>query len=360
MSIARIETITVKKRYREDLGDIKKLAASIESVGLLHPIVVTTDLTLIAGQRRLEACKLLGWSDIPVTTINLDDIIQGEYAENSDRKDFGPTEIVAIKRALEPALKEAAQERMLSGKPGGNLPQGQTGKTRDKVAAFAGVSGRTIEKAEAVVKAAEEDQEKFGHLVEEMQKSGKVNSAYRKLKQEKDQQEVLSIKPVEGKYKTIVIDPPWDYEWLSLAGRAAPGYATMTHDELLALPVESWADDDAHIYIWTTNNFIARACDLMVAWGFQHKTVLTWVKPRIGLGSYFRNSTEHVLFGMRGELKTRSDSIATHFEAPVGEHSVKPDIFYSLVEKASYPTYLEAFCRTPREGWSAWGNIKSE
>jgi N6-adenosine-specific RNA methylase IME4 len=93
---------------------------------------------------------------------------------------------------------------------------------------------------------------------------------------------------------------------------------------------------------------MTRAVELMAHWGFQHKTILTWVKPRWGLGSYFRNSTEHVLFGVRGELRTRSDSIATHFEAPLGDHSEKPEIFYEIVRKASYDPYGEAFQRTTR------------
>lgn len=166
-----------------------------------------------------------------------------------------------------------------------------------------------------------------------------------------DEARVRSLVPRAGRYRTLVVDPPWDYEWLSLAGRAAPGYATMSHQELLALPVANWAEDNCHLYLWTTNNFMTRAVELMARWGFAHKTVLTWVKPRWGLGSYFRNSTEHVLFGVRGELRTRSDSIATHFEAPVGEHSAKPDIFYDIVRRASYEPYGEAFQREVRDGF---------
>jgi N6-adenosine-specific RNA methylase IME4 len=164
----------------------------------------------------------------------------------------------------------------------------------------------------------------------------------------KDEQRIQSISPINGKFRTIVIDPPWDYEWLSLAGRAAPGYATMSHEQLLGLDVAQWAEDNCHIYLWTTNNFVSRGPELMAKWGFQHKTVLTWVKPKFGLGSYFRNSTEHVLFGVRGELRTRSDSIATHFEAPLGEHSEKPEEFYDIVRKASYEPYGEVFQRTAR------------
>jgi len=183
-------------------------------------------------------------------------------------------------------------------------------------------------------------------------KRNEASAETRKESKEADERRIMSIAPVEGKYKTIVMDPPWDYEWLSLAGRAQPGYATMTHDELLALDVPAWADDDCHLYLWTTNNFMTRAVDLMAHWGFQHKTVLTWVKPKFGLGSYFRNSTEHVLFGIRGDFGTRADNIATHFEAPLGGHSEKPDIFYDIVERASYPPFGEVFQRHVREAFT--------
>lgn len=170
-----------------------------------------------------------------------------------------------------------------------------------------------------------------------------------------DEARVRSLVPRPGRHRTLVVDPPWDYEWLSIAGRATPGYATMTHEQLLALDVAQWAEDDCHLYLWTTNNFMTRAVELMARWGFAHKTVLTWVKKtvtgkdKIGLGSYFRNSTEHVLFGVRGDLKTRSDSILTHFEAPVGdEHSEKPERFYEIVRAASYEPYGEIFQREPR------------
>ena len=345
--------IVIGERHRKDLGDVEALAASIREVGLLHPVVVTPDNVLIAGERRLEACKRLGWSDVPVTVVSLEEIVRGEFAENAIRKDFLPTEIEAIRRAMLPKEQEAARQRQAAHlKQGDERPVVETfhdgGKTRDKIGAFAGVSGRTVEKIAAVVEAAEREPERYAPLVEEMDRTGKVNGAYRKLRQAKDEQRIVGLAPVQGKHRTLVIDPPWDYEWLSVAGRAAPGYATMSHDELKAMNVAAWAEDNCHLYLWTTNNFMTRAVELMALWGFQHKTVLTWVKPRWGLGSYFRNSTEHVLFGVRGELRTRSDSIATHFEAPTTEHSAKPDIFYDIVRQASYPPYGEAFQRAER------------
>jgi N6-adenosine-specific RNA methylase IME4 len=342
----KISDIITGQRHRKNFGDVKSLATSIESVGLLHPIVVDAHGVLIAGERRIEAFKLLGRDEIPATTVDLEDITRGEVAENYARKDFAPSEMVAIRRALEPQERQAAAQRMKSGKPSENF---SGGNAIDKVAEFTGVSRPTLDKATAVVEAAEADPEKFGHLVEQMDRTGKVTGAYRKVRMANDEARIMNVKPVVGRHRTIVMDPPWDYDWLSLAGRAAPGYATMPLEEIADLPVSEWADDPCHLYLWTTNNFMGEACKLVSGWGFQHRTLLTWVKPRWGLGSYFRNSTEHVLFSTRGKTTTRRDDVATHFEAPVTEHSVKPDVFYEIVEKMSYPPYGEAFQRQDRE-----------
>jgi N6-adenosine-specific RNA methylase IME4 len=89
----------------------------------------------------------------------------------------------------------------------------------------------------------------------------------------------------------------------------------------------------------------------MAKWGFRHNTVLTWAKPKFGLGTHFRGQTEHVIFGIRGSLAARSNSISTLFEAPAGKHSEKPEKFYEVVRAASYPPYGEAFQREARPGF---------
>lgn len=178
------------------------------------------------------------------------------------------------------------------------------------------------------------------------------------IAKKRDEARVKALEPAPGRYRTLVIDPAWDYDWLSVAGRAKPGYAMQSHEELMALDVRSWADERAgcHLYLWTTNNFSGRAHELMKQWGFEHRTIITWIKPPpFGLGSYFRNSTEHVLFGTLGDTTTRpvSASIPTHFEAPRGEHSEKPEEFYDIVRKASYPPYGEANQRKPRPDFTS-------
>jgi hypothetical protein len=145
-----VGSIVVRDRHRQDLGDIDGLAKNIAEVGLLHPVVVTPDIVLIAGARRLAACKQLGWDEIPVTVVKLAEIVRGEFAENTQRKDWTPSEMVAIKRAIEPLMKAQAAERIKVGRPPlGKFPEGETGRAADKVAAFVGKDRRTVENAEA-------------------------------------------------------------------------------------------------------------------------------------------------------------------------------------------------------------------
>jgi ParB-like chromosome segregation protein Spo0J len=184
-----IADIKVGTRHRKDMGDIAALARNISEIGLLHPIVVTPDGTLIVGGRRLAAYKQLGRTDIPVTVVDIAEIARGELAENFHRKDFLPTEIDAIRRALAPIEEAAAKERMSQGGKVGKISTpSDAGKTRDKIGAFVGISGRTVEKIAAVVDAAEAEPAKFGHLVDEMDASGKADRAYQQLKVERQRE----------------------------------------------------------------------------------------------------------------------------------------------------------------------------
>jgi N6-adenosine-specific RNA methylase IME4 len=363
MAKLAINQINVRNRYRKNLGNIESLAASIKELGLLHPIVVRPDGRLIAGERRLAACKRLGWKTVPVTYVDLKEVVRGEFAENAFRKDFLPSEIEAIRRAIEPYERAAAKERQrkhAGTAPGRRKHSGQVspsdGRSRDRIGAFAGISGRSLAKIQAIVEAAERNPRRFGPLVAQMDRNGRIDGAYRKLQRMKDEEQRLAVKPLRGKFRTLCIDPPWDYTGLSIPERARPTYATMSQKELLALPVGSWAEEEAHLYLWSTNADLPDAFELMERWKFKYITTLTWIKPTFGLGSYFRTTTEHVLFGVRGRLLTRVRNIGTHFTAPKTYHSAKPDLFYQMVEQVSYPPCLDVFARKRRRGWTVWGN----
>ena len=171
------------------------------------------------------------------------------------------------------------------------------------------------------------------------------------------------------RYRTIVVDPPWEYrqKFAGPTGQfshrrgsqpkgAVARYACMDQAALLSLPINEWSETDAHIYLWVTNAFIEDGFGLLREWGFKYKTALTWVKSRIGMGFYFRNTTEHVLFGVKGSLRCLRRDVPTHLIAPRGRHSEKPAAFYDMVETMSPGPYLDVFARVHRFNWDAWGN----
>jgi N6-adenosine-specific RNA methylase IME4 len=144
-------------------------------------------------------------------------------------------------------------------------------------------------------------------------------------------------------------------------------YSTMGQGAIAALPVASLAEPDAHLYVWVTNPILTEqrlkggpnVCAIARAWGFEPKTLLTWIKSEAGagLGFYFRGDTEHVLFCMRGNLPIPAEIRESNvFRGSRGEHSAKPDSFMDLVERVSPGPYLELFSRRARLGWDTWGD----
>lgn len=176
----------------------------------------------------------------------------------------------------------------------------------------------------------------------------------RRLELVTDPADLPELEP--GIYRTIAADPPWQYDNKATRAAAEDHYPTMTVEQLCELPVEEWAADAAHLYLWTTNGFLREAFTVMDAWGFAYKTCLTWVKPQLGIGNYFRSSTEHVLFGVRGGMRTLDCNQRNWFEAKRGRHSAKPGAFFQLVELCSPEPRLEMFARARRLGWDSWGN----
>ncbi|MDX2181574.1 MAG: MT-A70 family methyltransferase [Bryobacteraceae bacterium] len=351
-------SITVGERHRRDLGDVKSLAQSIEDVGLLHPVVITPDGTLIAGQRRLAALRHLGLEDVPVTIIDLEEVVLGEQHENLVRKDLLPSEIVALKRAIEPLERRAARQRQgsrtdLCHPATVAEGQGPVGDARDKIARYLGVGRTTIERAEAVVEAAEEEPEDYGHLVEQMDRSGKVASAYRRLMVSRQAKELSTNTPrlPHGPFHVIVADPQWRYE-----GGASLPYPTMPLDEIQNLPVSELAEQDAILWLWTTNAHLRSSFTVLDAWGFEYKTTLTWAKDRMGTGDWLRGQSEHCLLATRGKPVFLHGRHSTLLNAARREHSRKPEEFYSLVEATCPGSKIELFSRQRRKDWGSFGN----
>ena len=172
------------------------------------------------------------------------------------------------------------------------------------------------------------------------------------------------------KFQTILADPPWQFT--NRTGKMAPEhrrlnrYSTMSLDEICELPVDEVVDEPAHLYLWVPNALLPDGLKVMAAWGFEYKTNIIWQKIRKdggpdgrGVGFYFRNVTEMILFGVRGKGartldpgRTQVNFLATRKR----EHSRKPDEQYDIIEACSRGPFLEMFARGSRPGWATWGN----
>lgn len=172
-----------------------------------------------------------------------------------------------------------------------------------------------------------------------------------------------------GEFGTILADPPWKFD--NRTGKVAPEhkrlfrYETMTNEEIIKLPVKAVAAERSHLYLWVPNALVGLGLEVMEAWGFTYKTNLIWYKvrkdggpDRRGVGFYFRNVTEMVLFGVKGGMRTLKPGRTQPnlIAARKREHSRKPNQLYDIIEACSPGPYLELFARIPREGWDVWGN----
>jgi N6-adenosine-specific RNA methylase IME4 len=180
---------------------------------------------------------------------------------------------------------------------------------------------------------------------------------------------------IEGRrFATVLADPPWRF--VNQTGKMAPEhkrlsrYRTMTLKEIMALPVQNLVLPAAHLYLWCPNALLPQGLDVMKAWGFSYKSNIVWHKVRKdggsdgrGVGFYFRNVTELILFGIRGKNartlapgRRQVNLLATRKR----EHSRKPDEQYEIIEACSPGPFLELFARGTRKGWISWGNQADE
>jgi N6-adenosine-specific RNA methylase IME4 len=174
---------------------------------------------------------------------------------------------------------------------------------------------------------------------------------------------------VDGGFRTVLADPPWRFT--SSTGKVAPEhrrldrYSTLDLDTICELPVASVLADSAHLYLWVPNALLPDGLRVMDAWGFRYVANVIWAKRRKdggpdgrGVGFYFRNVTEIILFGVRGSMRTLAPARrqVNMIESRKREHSRKPDEQYALIEACSPGPYLELFARHAHEGWTAWGD----
>ncbi len=174
---------------------------------------------------------------------------------------------------------------------------------------------------------------------------------------------------ISGRFGAILIDPPWRFA--NRTGKVGPEhkrlhrYQTLSFEEIAALPVEKFALPKSHLYLWCPNALLLEALTIMKAWGFTYKTNIVWYKVRKdggpdgrGVGFYFRNVTELLLFGVKGNLRTLQPgrTQVNLLTSRKREHSRKPEGVYDLIERCSPPPYVELFARQRVDGWTQWGD----
>ncbi len=383
MKVRQISISSIKiGKNRRPLRDVDDLAASINQVGLLNPITVTSDERLVAGLHRLEACKSIGWKKIPAVALPKGKLRNrlAELDENLIREELSTlerAEQLAERKRIYVALHPETRRGVAGGRARGSSRGGRK-RTTDKMS-FARsasvrlrVSTRTVERLVAIADALPDDVrrdlkgtpaasrqvelQRIADLPErdqrrvakdlQRQRPGGTRAAIARLASRKRQPALP-----RGKHDVLVVDPPWRYESERVA------YPTLTLDEIRAIPIPALAAKDSILWLWTTNAMMAEAHECVRCWGFQPKTILTWDKVRSTFGHWLLNRTEHCVLATRGDPQVVLTNESTIIRARVREHSRKPDEFYDLVEALcrGRRRKLDLFARETRKGWKAWG-----
>lgn len=348
----------------------KALEADIAANGLREAIW-THDNQIIDGRNRYQACAAVGAQPTFRQWNGQGDLVAFVVSLNLKRRHLTPSQLAVVALDIEKYEAEEAKKRQATSTGGINpqltekIPEAEKGEAREKAAKLVGTNGHYVSDAKRIEREAPD-------LLEKVRiGAASITDAKRELKErareevrEQNRELVATAPPAiitaaDARYQTIVIDPPWDWGDegdVDQFGRGRPTYATMTIEEVAALPVGDLAEKNAHIYLWITNRSLPKGFALLEEWGFRYVTALTWCKPSIGMGNYFRGSTEHVLFGVKGSLSLLRNNVGTWFQAPrAGRHSAKPPEFFQLVEQCSPGPWLEMFAREPRPGWVSWG-----
>lgn len=382
---ARLTRIPITKikipKDRRALKSIHDLAASINEIGLLNPITITTKMRLVAGLHRLEACRSLGWTKIPATIVDLDKAHAelAELDENLVRRELNVlqrAEHLARKKSIYEALYPDTKRGVAGGRASGRARRGADGTTDivslvRHVAAKMGVSSRTIERE---IQIATSIPQEVRRLLRDTDAADDKTGLLRLARLDARVQLAVAQRVADGdglaralthavaadvdrrarrlpkgRFEVIVVDPPWAYANVDVT------YPVMTVEEIAELPVGDLAARDCVVWLWTTNAMMRHAYTVLDTWGLREQTILTWSKDRMRRGWYLRNQTEHAVLATKGQPKLARGSQTTLLAAPTRQHSRKPEEFYRLVESLCPGRKLDMFARESRPGWTTWG-----
>lgn len=351
-----------------------ELVESIKISGILTPITIKPDNTIISGHRRFAAAKEAGLTELDCHEISYIDPLDERAAIIEFNKQRVKTVSQKYKEAeqIEDIERERAKNRKAIGGEGGfkDTPElaHVKGETREKVAEAIGMKRSTYEAGKKVYEAAKEGNEKAVELLEKLD-SGEIsiNKAAGDLRREERIEEIKQ--EIESKSKIVMsgadllpelvlADPPWRYEFSETKSREIENqYPTASLEEIEKHKPKT--AKDCILLLWTTTAKLEESFRILNSWGFTYKSSAVWDKEILGMGYWFRGQHEFLLVGVKGKPKTplQEHRISSVFREKRSKHSKKPECVYMWIEKAfPHLAKLEMYCRFPREGWSVWGN----
>lgn len=345
--------------------EFEALKADIRTNGLIEPIWLHPDGRIIDGRNRYRACNETGTEPKFEIWDGKGSLVGFVLSLNLHRRHLDSSQRAAVAVEILPMLEEEARERQLA-----TLKQNQVDTPPLVNSLTNGNSGRAAEQAATIlntnrqyVSDAKRLKQEAPDLFEQV-KAGELSipQAKQEIARQRIPEPATTPATPQGKYKCIVIDPPWPMKKIEREERPNQGieldYPTMSLEEIEGLPIPDLSDESGcHLYLWVTQKYLPIGLQLVEKWGFRYQCLMTWRK-NVGITPYsWMYDTEHVIFARRGNLPLQQLGLRLSFEAPVNGHSVKPDVFFSeRVSLASPSPRLEMFARKNREGFKVWGN----
>ena len=347
--------------------EYKQLEANLVTNGCRDALVMWRG-TLIDGNHRLEICDRVGieYRTIEMALPSREHVLLWIEQNQLGRRNLTDDQRAAIGLSIsrrQAALQRAAQlqkAREQRGKPkyepSVEATMTTTERARAAVARQARVSERKLRSVAAIER---KDPDLFAKI-----RAGTMTIANAKFELQRANRLKIAAQInqqapefPEGPFRVLSVDPPWRYDIRQedATHRARTPYPDMSVPEIQALPIPKLAHSDAILWLWTTNSFIEEACSIVRAWGLEKKTILTWVKDRMGTGAWLRGQTEHCIMAVRGNAVVTLTNQTTALLAPMRQHSRKPAEFYTVVEALCPGNKCELFARQQRVGWTSWG-----
>ncbi len=373
--------------------EYEKLEANILAEGIRDPLVTWQGI-LLDGHHRYKIAQKHGleYKTVEIELSDRDDAKRWIFENQLGRRNLTEQEASYYRGKLYSARKQQHGGQIPGEGRGKNFP---SIRTAEELGKQYGVTGRTIKNDEQFSKAVDKVAEEVGvdarnailsgqakvpkqsieelitikqeapELIEpvlegnltlkEALKTAKKVEREKEIKDKIKEIESNGFIPPSRKYDVIVIDPPWPYgtEYDPDGRRSASPYPEMSLEDIAGIQLP--AADDCILWLWTTHKFMRYSFAILDKWGFRDVAILTWVKSRMGLGSWLRSQTEYCIMAVKGHPKINLTNQTTVIHGDMREHSRKPDEFYKLVDSLCVGYKIDWFSREKREGWDQYG-----